>query len=149
MLRRIDSARLVHHTNIFGRGFLYLHVGRRNATVGARKLTKAEFAKLESFQLDAPAFLAELDGRWYWKFQERYFSDNDRLSQQEVHALLVTRDQRNQRKVERALAMVQRGQEPQPTIRGPLPRTSSNSCGCEMAAAVGTVARRPSCSSIT
>lgn len=121
MLRRVDSARLEHQTNMFGKGYLYLHVGRRTAQVGDKKMKKEDRLKLDEYQRDYPAFLAAMEGRWYWLFQDRVFSDNERLSQEQVYALLVTRDQRNQRKVDRAVAMVQQGAIPQDTQRGHIP----------------------------
>jgi 5-methylcytosine-specific restriction endonuclease McrA len=119
MLRRVDSARLVHQPNIFGKGPFTLVIGRRTALVGARrKWSKADVAEYRQYAAQWPARVAKLEGRDYWTHAGRVFSDNERLTQEQVWALLVTRDQRQQRRVDRAVAAVYRGGQPAEAVRG-------------------------------
>jgi hypothetical protein len=59
--------------------------------------------------------------RVYWNFVDRWWWDNDGLDASQVHALLVTKMQREQGRIERAQAMVAMGQAPQPSVRGSIP----------------------------
>lgn len=121
MLRRVDSARLAYRPNMFGRGYLYLRLGRRLVQLSRKRLTKQERLDFDRYQASYPTFLAVVDGRAYWLFRGRFFWDNERLTPEQVHAVLVTRDQRNQRQVDRAVAMVQQGAMPQQNVRGNIP----------------------------
>lgn len=122
MLRRVDSAQLVHAPGLLGKGPYTLVVGKRSALVGGRRRwTKVEVQDFISYAAHWPAFVAHLEQRAYWAHAGRVFSDNDGLTQEQVHALLVTRDQRKQRAVDRAVATVQQGVMPAPRQRGHIP----------------------------
>lgn len=119
MLRRVDSAKLAHRPNIFGNGPFILILGRRELYVrNKRKWTKAEVQQAREYMQQRPGLLANYEGKQYWHLNGRTFSDNENLTQEQVHALLITRDQRNQRKLDRAVAMVQQGQQPRQVLRG-------------------------------
>jgi hypothetical protein len=119
MLRRVDTARLVHKPNIFGKGPFALVVGRRSVLAGGRrKWTKAQVQKYLEHSSMWPCHVADLDGRRYWIYAGRTFSDNDMLNQEQVGALLVARGQRDRRKVDRAVAMVHKGQSLRDPARG-------------------------------
>jgi len=60
--------------------------------------------------MSAPAHLGRYNGRNYWAYAGRIYSENENLSRGEVHALLVSRDMRERRKVDRAVAMLQRSE---------------------------------------
>jgi len=122
MLRRVDSARIDFQPGwLSGKGWVRLVIGRRVGTVGVRKLHKSAFASAQVQQQQEPVFLCELEGRNYWQYQGRIYSDNDSLTAQQVQALLVTRQQREQRKVDRAVAMMERGVEMEAARRGVIP----------------------------
>ena len=121
MLRRVDSAQLVHRPNIFGKGPFVLVIGRRSAPIGKRKWKRAEVGQYLEYTAQWPAFIAHIEGRAYWSHAGRVFSDNEALTQEEVWALLVTRDQRQKRKVERAVAAVRQGERPAEKVRGHIP----------------------------
>lgn len=113
MLRRVDTARLVHRPGFFGKGAFVLEIGRRSALVGnRRKWNRSEVQEFHNYSLQWPAFVAQLDGRNYWSHAGRIFSENEGLNQEQVNALLISRDQRNRRQIDRAVAMVQRGAIP-------------------------------------
>jgi hypothetical protein len=60
-----------------------------------------------------PTLLLSLDGRTYWLFQYRFYWENDDLDADQVYALLVTGQQREQRRIDRVQAMVSMGLRPQ------------------------------------
>jgi hypothetical protein len=69
-----------------------------------------------------PAFLIAVGERRYWRFDGRWFWDNERLSADEVLALLVTRDQRRKASINRAQSIVAMAQAPAPaSSRGTVP----------------------------
>ena len=76
--------------------------------------TQADYDELESQQETYPLRLATVRGRTYWQFQGRFYWENDGLDADQVHALLVTRQQREQRRIERAQAMVAMGMDAGP-----------------------------------
>jgi 5-methylcytosine-specific restriction endonuclease McrA len=119
MLRRVDTARLVHQPNIFGKGPFTLIIGKRSALVsGRRKWTRPAVAEYREYSSQWPIYVAKLEGRHYWTHAGRVFSDNEGLTQEQVWALLVTRDQRRQRQVDRAVAAAQQGGTPTEPVRG-------------------------------
>lgn len=109
VLRRVETARLVHEPGWLGKGPFILAIGRREYVVGQRKWSRDEVDDFWNAAARYPAWIATVEGRRYWLFRNRIFSENERLSQEEVYALLVSRDQQNQRKVDRAVASVRQG----------------------------------------
>ena len=96
-----------------------IHVGRNTYTV-ARKLSREEFAARLNQSRDYAVSFGRVGERTYWLFQNRWFSDNENLTAAEVHAVLVTRDQRNQQRINRAQSMVA-ASSPTPSRRGAIP----------------------------
>jgi hypothetical protein len=66
MLRRVDSAQLVHAPGLLGKGPYTLVIGKRTALVGGRrKWTRAEVQDFITFAAQWPAFVAQIDQRSY------------------------------------------------------------------------------------
>jgi len=59
--------------------------------------------------------------RCLWHFQDRFYWDSDGLNADEVCALLVTRQQRERQRVERAQAIVAYGSLPHQVSRSAIP----------------------------
>ena len=70
---------------------------------------KADYDAARNNQLDYPVRVARIGDRTYWQFQNFFYWDNDGLTAEQVHALLVTRQQRERARIERAQAMVSQG----------------------------------------
>ena len=81
------------------------------------EITSMEYAELEVEQRSYPVRVATMGGRTYWHFRDRFYWENDDLDHTEVHALLVTRQQRERGRIERAQAMVAMGTEAQDQAR--------------------------------
>lgn len=56
--------------------------------------------------------LTEVKNRTYWWFQDQFYSENDGLSGSAVYALIVTRQQRQAQRVDRAQQIVAMGAAP-------------------------------------
>lgn len=68
-----------------------------------------------------PVLVLSITDRNLWQFQNRFYWDNDGLDGSQVYALLVTRSQREQQRIERAQAMVAMGSSPRKQVRGVIP----------------------------
>ncbi|WP_245745920.1 HNH endonuclease [Nocardia altamirensis] len=112
---------VVHRRGLFtGRGPITLHVGR--ATYKAfNKVHTAEFAELWAQSDHRPVLFGIVGERRYWRFAGKWFADNDALTEDEVYAVLVTREQRRQTAINRAQTTAAMLAEPAPALRGAIP----------------------------
>jgi HNH endonuclease len=102
MLRQIDNAKIEHWPNFLtGRAYETLFIGSRSYRA-RRKTHRDEFAAAMRAQLERPHPLATIDGRTYWIFQNRFYSDNEGLNAHQVYVLITMRQQRRARQIHRA-----------------------------------------------
>lgn len=113
MLRRIDNMTVSFVPKLFRKrkGRLGVTIGRKWYSV--KKVSRAHYQAQLLAQRSFPVHVVRIDGRTYWQFQERFYWENDGLDARQVHALVVTQQQREQGRVERAQAMVATGLAPQ------------------------------------
>jgi hypothetical protein len=114
VLRQADTARLT----LRGRKVYF----RPKATGDHYRLAwkKQDYYNALGWQQQAPLAVFVTEGRTYWMFQDRFYWDNDRLTVEAVHALLVDRQLSVTRKVQRAQARVGQAEQPQ-VRRAPIP----------------------------
>ncbi len=106
---------------LFGKANLILKVGQKQF-VFATKVPRSAFDDWVRGQRNYPGHVrVDSMNRTFWNFADRWWWDNDGLTVDQVHALLVTRLQREQGKIERAQAMVAAGSTPQRLSRGQIP----------------------------
>ena len=111
MLRRADNVTFFHRPGFWtGKGPAALTIGKKVYLL--RKMTKPEFRERLEFQLQYPRPVATIAGRRYWHFRNKFYWENDGLTANQVHALLVTREQRKLQQIERAQATVAMGSAP-------------------------------------
>jgi 5-methylcytosine-specific restriction endonuclease McrA len=121
MLRRAENAQLIHRTRWFTkRGPVTLSVGRQGCLV-YKKLHRAQLAELIGRSDGYPVCFGRIGERNYWLFAHRWHWDNEDLDADQVYALIVTQEQRNQARINRAQTMVAMQQEPVPALRGAIP----------------------------
>ncbi|MEV4879419.1 HNH endonuclease [Streptomyces cyaneofuscatus] len=121
MLRRVDNVSVEFQKSLFSsKGRTWLHIGRTTYR-GDLRITQEEYLEIQRQQHVHPFPLTTGGGRTLWWFQDRFYWDNAHLSEDEVYALLVTRQQREQRRIDRAVAMVAMGEEPRNSERGHIP----------------------------
>jgi 5-methylcytosine-specific restriction endonuclease McrA len=70
----------------------------------ARPLGPRALAELEHWQREQPVALVEAEGRQWWWYRDCFYWEDDGLSAHDVMALVVERERRKQRKLERAHA---------------------------------------------
>lgn len=121
MLRRVENVSVSHKAGLFTKkGPIMLHVGGRVYQTFAR-VHRDEYQRMLNSTVTYPICFGRVGERSYWLFLNRWHWDNDGLSADQVHALVVTRDQRNQQRINRAQTMVAMQRQPTPTIRGAIP----------------------------
>jgi HNH endonuclease len=108
MLRRERNASVSFHPRMFSRkGRVVLSCVGRLAD-----LDRATFEANEQRQQLRPVRLYQRSDRTYWQFQGRVYWENDGLDEDAVYALLVTEQQREDRRIDRAKQMVAMGSKP-------------------------------------
>jgi hypothetical protein len=111
VLRRAENVRIEfrHGLGFSTTGRVRFHVGTQVVTLGNMRQKQLR----ELLQQSAPVRLATIGERTYWHFQDRFYWENDGLDSDAVAPLLVTQQQRERGRVERAQAMVAMGMQPQ------------------------------------
>jgi 5-methylcytosine-specific restriction endonuclease McrA len=121
MLRRAENVRVSHHAGLFtNKGPMTLHVGAKGYTI-FRKVPLATYQQMLCQSHSYPVCFGRIGERAYWLFADRWHWENDNLAAEQVHALLVTRGQRQQATINRAMTMVSMQQDPAPAVRVAIP----------------------------
>jgi hypothetical protein len=120
VLRRAENVSVNHQPGLFaGRGWCTLHVGKTAYRVG--RITRNEFEAMHNEQQRVPVPVGRIGERTYWWFQNRFYWDNDDLAQQEIYALLITRQQRERQRIQIAQATIAVGATSRPASRATIP----------------------------
>ncbi len=120
MLRRAENVYVSHKANVFtGHGWLMLTVGK--STYRVIKIHKNVFTGMLTDQLRKPVKVGRIGERAYWWHESKYYWDNEGLDREGVYALLVTKQQRAQSRVDRAKAIVASGAQVPISRRGSIP----------------------------
>jgi len=120
MLRRVENISISHKPGFFtGNGLMTMTIGKTVYNVA--KIHKSQYQNIWDKQRSVPVGVARVGERTYWLFESKYYWDNENLAADDVYALLVTKQQREKQRVERAKAIVASGVSPQPARRGAIP----------------------------
>jgi len=117
VLHRVENASVTFRYGTFSmrKGYVRLPVGRETVDFGS--VIPKEFRELQVAQQEYPLRLPKIGERRYWQFQDRVYWESEDLDADEVYALLVSQQQREQGRkrgrIERAKAMVAMGMQPQ------------------------------------
>lgn len=123
VMRKVDRNMQVLHRPglITGKADLYLAAGKERFLI-ARKIHKTQVQQWREAQDTTPVpYAVPSKGGTYWQFQDRWYWDDHGLDYAQVYAVVATRRQREQAKVERAQAMVAMGLPTQRYGRRALP----------------------------
>ena len=111
MLRRAENVSISFSANILtGNGWLMLNVGKQSYHV--IKVHQGYVERISDSQLQTPVMMGRVGERFYWQYQNRFYWENEELTPDEVHALLVTRQQRERQRIDRAQATVAMARPP-------------------------------------
>jgi hypothetical protein len=113
VLHRVENASVTFRYGTFSmrKGYVRLQVGREIVDFGS--VIPKEFRELQVAQQEYPLRLPKIGERRYWQFQDRVYWESEDLDADEVYALLVSKQQRERGRIERAKAMVAMGMQPQ------------------------------------
>ncbi len=101
MLRRADNVTLEHRRGFWTtNGDVVITIGRKRYAIA--RVKEQVFLERQAAQKDGPMAVAILNGRCYWQFQDRFYWESEGLTSQEVHALVVMREQRKKRQLDTA-----------------------------------------------
>lgn len=90
-----------------GKGQLQFKVGKTVYNLG--KVSTEDVAAEQQQQLSVPVMMGRVNGRCYWRYQNRFYNENEGLDARQVHALLMARDGRRARQIDRAEQMLAMG----------------------------------------
>jgi 5-methylcytosine-specific restriction endonuclease McrA len=94
------------------------HAGKFAAV---RPVRPQVLADQEALQREQPVALIEVDGRRWWWFRDCFYIEDDGLTAHDVMALVVERERRKRRKLDRAHAALRQDMNGRPR-REPIPR---------------------------
>lgn len=105
------------------KGRVWIRIGRDEYMLGV--VSEETFLEDEQRQRHEPILMMGIEGHGYWRgywwFQDRFYWANDKMDGEDVHALLLTRHQRERQRIDRARAMVAMGEGPRIRERGHIP----------------------------
>jgi hypothetical protein len=108
MLREASNATFLATRRLLRRRLVFA-AGRTRCE---RSIGVREHAALEEEQRERPVAVAEQGRRRYWWFHDRFWWDDDSLSGADVMALVLDRERRARRRLERAHALMGAGDDP-------------------------------------
>jgi hypothetical protein len=124
LLRRAENVQVYYQRDLWGflisKYKIRLEVGRK-VHMSPQRVTVAQFRAMHEQSATYPVRYLKAGDRTYWRFQDFWHTDNQGLDASAVHALLVTRYQRQQRQIDRAQVMVAIGEQPTPAARTAIP----------------------------
>lgn len=121
MLRRAENVRVEFSpSTLTGTGQITVIVGKQSYYLGA-EVHHHQWQWARERQRSFPVYVMSEGERNLWQFQDRFYWENDGLSADQVHALLVTRQQRQHQRIDRAQATVNFGGQPRQASRGAIP----------------------------
>ncbi|MEU2357758.1 HNH endonuclease signature motif containing protein [Streptomyces misionensis] len=117
MLRRAENVSVSFARSWPGskKGRMIIHIGK--TTFRSNRNDQANFDESQKIQRHEPLQLLTHGDRTYWQFQDRFYWEDDHLTDADVYALLITRQQRERQRIDRARAMVAMGEEPRTAAR--------------------------------
>ena len=115
MLRRDSKARFECETvGFFKNKDVYrFHSGNRCLK---HPLEEEEYLVLLANQQQSPICVmsSQETGKWWWMFQDKFYWENDDLTGEEVKALLIDRQRKDRRRIERAMSRLELEDADQP-----------------------------------
>lgn len=124
MLRRTENVDVYYKRDLWGlltsKYKILLEVGRRSY-LSDRRVSVPEFRAMATQSESEPVDYLTAGERTYWRYAGRWYTDNEGLSQEDVHALLVSRALRREDTVNRARSIAATQRLPAPAQRRGIP----------------------------
>ncbi len=111
MLREAKNCGFVRARRGVRSGYLFA----AGALRAVRPIPTRRYAAAAESQLSQPVLVMHAEGRCWWWYRDRFYWDDDGLSPDDVTALVVDRERRKRRTLERArAALIAEGRERRP-----------------------------------
>jgi 5-methylcytosine-specific restriction endonuclease McrA len=110
MLRVDKKAGFAAETSWFRRRHRF-HAGRFTAT---EPIKAEQFASAEALQREQPMAVMSADGKQWWWYRDCFYWEDEGLTAHDVMALVLDRERRRQRKLDRAHAALRQESSPGP-----------------------------------
>ena len=124
MLKRVENVQSYYRRDalglVSGSYRIGLQIGRKEH-VSKHRVDPATFRQMAADSQDTPVLYLTVGDRSYWRYQDRWFSDNEHLTAEQVRALLTTREHRRQATINRAQTTTAMLDTPRPTYRHRIP----------------------------
>jgi hypothetical protein len=124
VLRRAENVHVFYKQDLWGlitrRYKMQLQVSKKTYTSSIRR-SKAEFRSMQDRSTETPVRYMRIGDRTYWRFDAKWYTDNENLDAESVHALLVTRNMRQADQISRAKTIAAQGRIPQSSRRVGIP----------------------------
>jgi len=104
MLRTATNAGFVEARSVLGRSYRFEAAG----ACSERALSRRAWLRLQERQGGDPVLAADLEGRRYWQFRDAFYWESEGLEADDVRALLLERERRKQRQLDRARSLMTR-----------------------------------------
>ncbi len=122
MLKRSEGTGTYYQKRVFSKyGSVVLCMTKTQSYVAFPRITREEYDDLIAASEDYPVLFGKSHGRCYWRYAGRFYVETDGLDAEEVYALLETRRQIEDRRIQRARAIVAMDSRPEPRRRGQIP----------------------------
>jgi 5-methylcytosine-specific restriction endonuclease McrA len=125
VLRRVENVSVYYYRDLRGRvsgKYKILIEHGRKQHYSTHRITADEFNAMAAQSVLTPVAYLTVGERTFWRFNGRWHTDSDDLTQQAVHALLVSRAVRQADQINRAGSVAAMTQSPVPTQRTGIPR---------------------------
>ena len=124
MLRRVENVQVFYKRDAVGlfsgKYKILVQVGRKELVSQAR-VTPDQFRAMAVQSSTAPVRYLVVGDRAYWRYQDRWHTDNEGLDAHAVQALLTTRGMRQDDRLNRARTIAAQGSLPVPSQRRAIP----------------------------
>lgn len=97
----------------------YLRIGRK---LSPSRISRREYNRRAALQLDEPLIVLEDGTRRYWWFRDRFWWEDAGLVAADIRALVLDRERRAQRRLDRAHALMRSEADAAPLPRGGINR---------------------------
>ena len=118
MLRAATNAGFVEDRSLLGRNYRF----EAGSMSSPHALSRRAWLRMQADQAAEPVLAADLDGRRYWQFRDAFYWESEGLAAEDVRALLLERERRRQRQLDRARGLMAREGAVAPRARPAIPR---------------------------
>jgi hypothetical protein len=130
VVRRLDNCEAYYERDGFGllsgKVKLYLQVGKRKY-YSDRRMTREEMKSMADRSQVMPVKYLSVGDREYWRYEDRWFTDSDFLDSEEVRALVIANDLRQEKKLSEAKTVAAARRLPDGSLRESIPESVRHS----------------------